>query len=41
MNCVDKAGATTGLPDVAAIVTGVPESCSPVTYSINPPQLDC
>jgi len=29
------------LPDVAAIVTGVPESCSPVTYSINPPQLDC
>jgi len=41
VNCVDKAGATTGLPDVAAIVTGVPESCSPVTYSINPPQLDC
>ncbi len=41
VNCVDKAGATTGLPDVAAVVTGVPESCSPVTYSINPPQLDC
>jgi hypothetical protein len=41
VNCADKAGATTGLPDVAAIVTGVPESCSPVTYSINPPQLDC
>jgi hypothetical protein len=41
VNCVDKAGAPTGLPDVAAIVTGVPESCSPVTYSINPPQLDC
>jgi hypothetical protein len=41
VNCVDKSGATTGLPDVAAIVTGVPESCSPVTYSINPPQLDC
>ncbi len=41
VNCVDQAGAATGLPDVAAIVTGVPESCSPVTYSINPPQLDC
>jgi hypothetical protein len=41
VNCADKAGATTGLPDVAAIVTGVPESCAPVTYSINPPQLDC
>ena len=41
VNCTDKAGATTGLPDVASIVTGVPESCSPVTYSINPPQLDC
>ena len=41
VNCIDQAGATTGLPDVAAIVTGVPESCSPVTYSINPPQLDC
>jgi Periplasmic binding protein len=39
VNCVDTAGATTGLPD--AIVTGVPESCAPVTYSINPPQLDC
>ena len=41
VNCVDKAGATTGLPDVAAIVTGVPQSCAPVVYSINPPQLDC
>jgi len=41
VNCVDQAGATTGLPDVAAIVTGVPQSCAPVVYSINPPQLDC
>jgi hypothetical protein len=41
VNCKDQAGATTGLPDVAAIVTGVPESCAPTTYSINPAQLVC
>ena len=41
VNCTDQAGAATGLPDVAAIVTGVPESCAPNTYSINPPQLVC
>ena len=41
VSCKDQAGATTGLPDVAAIVTGVPESCAPTTYSINPPQLVC
>jgi Periplasmic binding protein len=41
VNCKDQAGATTGLPDVAAIVTGVPESCASTTYSINPPQLVC
>ena len=40
VSCDDQAGAATGLPDVAAIVTGVPESCSPVTFPINPPQLD-
>jgi hypothetical protein len=41
VGCKDKAGAATGLPDVAAIVTGVPESCSPVTFPVNPPQLIC
>jgi hypothetical protein len=41
VQCKDQTGAPTGLPDIAAIVTGVPESCAPVTYSINPPQLDC
>jgi hypothetical protein len=41
VNCKDQSGATTGLPDVAAIVTGVAESCAPTTYSINPPQLVC
>ena len=41
VGCKDQAGAATGLPDVAAIVTGVPESCSPVTFPVNPPQLIC
>ncbi len=41
VSCKDQAGAATGLPDVAAIVTGVPESCSPVTFPVNPPQLIC
>jgi len=41
VNCKDQAGANTGLPDVGAIVTGVPQSCSPVSFPINPPQLVC
>ena len=41
VGCKDQAGATTGLPDVAAVVTGVAESCAPTTYSINPAQLVC
>jgi hypothetical protein len=41
VSCRDQAGAATGHPDVAAIVTGVAESCAPTTYSINPPQLVC
>src|SRR5262249_50986760 len=41
VNCKDQAGAATGLPDVAAIVTGVPQSCAPTTYSTNPAQLVC
>jgi Periplasmic binding protein len=41
VQCPDQTGAATGLPDVAAIVTGVPESCAPTTYSINPAQLVC
>ena len=41
VNCKDQAGANTGLPDVGAIVTGVPQSCSPVSFPVNPPQLIC
>ena len=41
VNCKDQAGATTGLPDIGAIDTGVPQSCSPVSFPVNPPQLIC
>ena len=41
VNCKDQAGATTGLPDIGAVVTGVPQSCSPVSFPVNPPQLIC
>ncbi len=41
VGCVDKAGAATGLPDIGAVVTGVPQSCSPVSFPVNPPQLIC
>ncbi len=39
--CQDKAGAATGIPDLAIVTTEVSQQCSPVTFGINPPQLDC
>ena len=39
--CVDKAGAATGLPDIAVVTTEVVQQCSPTTYSINPPTIVC
>jgi substrate-binding family protein len=41
VNCKDQAGAATGLPDISAIVTGVAEACSPVSFPILPSQLVC
>ena len=41
VNCKDQAGAATGLPDISAGITGVPEACSPVSFPIFPPQLVC
>ena len=41
VNCRDQAGATTGLPDLAGVATGVPESCSPVAFPVNAVQLVC
>ncbi|HUV11010.1 MAG TPA: ABC transporter substrate-binding protein [Acidimicrobiia bacterium] len=39
--CADKAGAATGLPDLAVVTTEVTQQCSFTTYSINPPQILC
>jgi hypothetical protein len=39
--CQDKAGAATGIPDLAIVTTEVSQQCSPVTFGINAPQLDC
>ena len=41
VSCADKAGAATGIPDLAAFTTETVHQCSPVTFGINPPQLDC
>ncbi len=41
VNCKDATGAVSGLPDIAAIATGVQETCAPVTYPIGGTQLNC
>ena len=39
--CKDTKGAATGLPDFPVLTTEVVHQCSPVSYPINPPILDC
>jgi hypothetical protein len=39
--CPDKAGAATGLPDVPGVATELVQACSPVSYPLNPPTIDC
>jgi ABC-type branched-subunit amino acid transport system substrate-binding protein len=39
--CVDKTGAATGLPDFNTFSQELVHQCSPVSYSVSPPQLDC
>jgi hypothetical protein len=39
--CTDQAGQATGLPDFPVVITEVNHQCSPVSYSINPPFLQC
>jgi hypothetical protein len=41
VSCPDQAGATTGLPDLSGFTVGIDQSCSPVAYPLNPPQIDC
>jgi ABC-type branched-subunit amino acid transport system substrate-binding protein len=40
-NCVDKAGQTTGLPDIPFVTTEIVQQCSPITFPIAPPQIIC
>ncbi len=39
--CPDSTGAATGLPDVPGIATELVQACSPVSFPINPPAIDC
>jgi hypothetical protein len=41
VNCADKAGAATGIPDLSAVTTGVPESCSAMAFPAFGTQIDC
>jgi hypothetical protein len=40
VSCKDQAGATTGLPDVAA-VAGTTEGCTDISFPVNPPNVLC
>lgn len=39
--CKDSKGAATGVPDFPIVTTEVVNQCSPVSFEINPPTIDC
>jgi hypothetical protein len=39
--CVDKAGAATGLPDIPTLQTEVAHQCSPISFAVIASSLDC
>src|SRR5262245_20693199 len=39
--CKDAAGAATGIPDLAALVTNSAEGCAPTGFAITPPSVTC
>ncbi|MFM8304434.1 MAG: ABC transporter substrate-binding protein [Actinomycetota bacterium] len=41
IGCKDAKGAATGVPDFPVLTTETAHQCSPVSYPINPPILDC
>ena len=41
IDCVDQAGAATGIPDVASFQTSFDHQCSPVAYTISGSIMDC
>jgi ABC-type branched-subunit amino acid transport system substrate-binding protein len=40
-SCADQAGAATGLPDIGALDTFIPQACSPVSFPFAPNSIDC
>jgi ABC-type branched-subunit amino acid transport system substrate-binding protein len=41
VNCKDQAGQVTGIPDMSSVTTGVPESCSPLSFPAYGIAIDC
>jgi hypothetical protein len=41
VNCKDQAGQPVGIPDLSAVTTGVPESCSAMSFPAYGTALDC
>jgi ABC-type branched-subunit amino acid transport system substrate-binding protein len=41
LNCTDGTGKTTGLPDIASIVTNTTYACAPNVFPISPNSVDC
>jgi hypothetical protein len=41
VNCQDQAGQATGIPDLSAVTTGVPESCMAMSFPAYGTALDC
>ena len=39
--CKDQSGAATGLPNIPIVQTSLADQCSPGSFGVNPPQLDC
>ena len=39
--CPDAKGVATGLPDISGVATELVQACSPVSFPINPPAIDC
>jgi ABC-type branched-subunit amino acid transport system substrate-binding protein len=39
--CPDARGAATGIPDVPGVATELVQACSPVSFPVNPPTIDC
>jgi ABC-type branched-subunit amino acid transport system substrate-binding protein len=41
VNCKDRKGQATGIPDIGGLITSLIEACSPQTFSPNAPQVQC